>query len=274
MRDSVSEVPPSESSVQKEPSVSSTLGDTAPNCTDDQFLRAQKLMRLVSLAPSSFSSQEKVDAAIAVYEAATRFENLRESRETEADDDEKIVQRQLDLMTGDFRHMKEETTCRLLSLDSKLDRILGSIEESSEKADKLAQAKDFDAQRTLANIEEVHAEVAKLVKQIRDLAIVINKMDSKPNPLVPPSQARPIPRSVPQTEWRYSPSPDPYFEEYPGYADEDPRDEDVDEDPGDEDIDEDQAPGVREQLDEILRLLPVTLLRGAQKLSKMMSKKK
>lgn len=93
----------------------------------------------------------------------------------------------------------------------------------------------------MANIGELHAEVARLVKQIRDLAVVINKMGSKPNIPVPPSEARPIPRSVPQREsWliqksngRYSPSPD-YFEEDPG-------NEDIDYDPGDENIDEDEG---------------------------------
>ncbi|KIO15727.1 hypothetical protein M407DRAFT_236226 [Tulasnella calospora MUT 4182] len=207
MCDSPPDVPSSEASPQKEPSVSSTLGDTPPDRTDGHLIRAQELLHLISLVPSSFSSQEKVEAAIAVYEAATRLERAQESRET-------IIQRQLNLMTGDFQHMKEETACRLLSLDSKLDRILGAIEENSEKAEKKTQATDSEAQQTVAKIEELQAEVARIVQQIKDLAILINKMGSKADARMPPSQARSIPRSFPREEpWqtrttqrRFSPS--------------------------------------------------------------------
>ncbi|KAG8929469.1 hypothetical protein FRC01_004286 [Tulasnella sp. 417] len=216
MRDSLPSVRSSEASPQKESSVSSTMGDaTTPSNADPQFLRAQKLMSLVSLAPSSFSSQEKVNAAIAIYEAATRFEHTRDSREAETEEDEEIIQRQLDLMTGDFRQMKEETTCRLLSLDSKLDRVLGALEENAEKAEEKTRATDPDTQQASAQIEEVHVEVAKLVEQIKNLATLINKMGGKVDKLVPPSQARPTPCFVPleqsrqtrPTQRSFSPSP-------------------------------------------------------------------
>lgn len=99
MRDTPQDAPSSEDSPEKPLSMSSTLGDIPPNSTQDPFLRAQSLMHLVSMAPSSFSSQERVGVAIAVYEAALRLDFTRGSHETEADDKE-VTQRQLDLITG------------------------------------------------------------------------------------------------------------------------------------------------------------------------------
>lgn len=99
MRDSPQDAPSSEDSPEKPLSTSSTMGDIPPSSTHDPFLHAKNLMHLVSMAPSSFSSQERMDVAIAVYEAAVRLDFTPGTHETEADDKE-VTQRQLDLITG------------------------------------------------------------------------------------------------------------------------------------------------------------------------------
>ncbi|KAG8947049.1 hypothetical protein FRC04_011229 [Tulasnella sp. 424] len=217
MRDSSQDAPSSEESPEKPLSMSSTLGDIPPNSTQDPFLRAQHLMHLVSMAPSSFSSQERVDVAIAIYDAAMRLDSTRGSRETEADDKE-VTQRQLDLITGDFRLMKEETTFKLQSLDSKLDQVLQAAEENTARMEKGTATADSEAQRNSARIEELHIEVTKLIKQIKELVVLINKIERKACHTctqVPLTSVRPPPRPAAQeassqarqAQRRGSPSP-------------------------------------------------------------------